>query len=391
MLETNELEEQARNTRPPKLNKVILIILAYLMLYILIPLLLLPHMLSLFSGSIPFENNLAKSISYFFSGCLTFGFYIIYKKFLDSVFYANGISAKKEWLNYLTFKKLKIRYYTKIMRMMNVSFMISRRVFQVLDKVRETMLHGLIAFYTILFIFFCFMLYAIIWLPYQEKISGLSVGKSIFSVISFPDVNRDLINVFVFFLVPVLLTVFTIFLVIIFIELFISFLGRLLFPMKEGFIDLSDVPVSFIKDAIEKLEAFDFSSGLEKKRENKKKIIDMISYASGNFINVDTPSQVIDYANVSFLLIYDQLNGSVVKDIVYRTNGLYKKIEELCVKIYHMNDPEERNDIVHDLKIYVKIIEHRELSKISPVEFEIKMPDNTSLIVQTIAFINKII
>lgn len=99
---------------------------------------------------------------------------------------------------------------------------------------------------------------------------------------------------------------------------------------------------------------------------------------------------MINSTNICFILIIDQFNKSVQKDILFRTNGLYQKIEELCVKINNMNSPDEQNEIVHDLKMYLKVIEDRDLSKIPPVEFEIKKLDLTSFIIKTISFLNKI-
>lgn len=356
-------------------------------MYILIPLSFFPFLLSYFSINDGAPQFAVKFDAWFW----TLVVYLFYKKLLDSVFYANGISVKKEWINYLTLKKLKIRYYKKIMRYLEMLDLFSKYFLIFFDNVLEIIRRVYPVFLVVIFLFVWFLVCAGIWLPYHEKIFGLSIGKSLSSLISVPNFSLDLINVLFFFFVPFIIATFTLFILIIIITFTVFTPIRFIFPTKNGIIDASDIPISFIEDAIEKLEVFDFSCSLEKKRDKKKQIIDSISYASEHFINVNKPSQAVYSTNICYILAIDQFNKSVLKDILFRTNGLYQKIEKLCVKINNMNTPEEQNEILRDLNMYLKVIEDRDLSEIDLVEYEIKKSDLTSSVLKAAAFLYKIL
>lgn len=384
--ETNELKVPERNNRNP-IRILASTVLKYLVMYILIPLSFFPFLLSYFSINDGAPQFAVKFDAWFW----TLVVYLFYKKLLDSVFYANGISVKKEWINYLTLKKLKIRYYKKIMRYLEMLDLFSKYFLIFFDNVLEIIRRVYPVFLVVIFLFVWFLVCAGIWLPYHEKIFGLSIGKSLSSLISVPNFSLDLINVLFFFFVPFIIATFTLFILIIIITFTVFTPIRFIFPTKNGIIDASDIPISFIEDAIEKLEVFDFSCSLEKKRDKKKQIIDSISYASEHFINVNKPSQAVYSTNICYILAIDQFNKSVLKDILFRTNGLYQKIEKLCVKINNMNTPEEQNEILRDLNMYLKVIEDRDLSEIDLVEYEIKKSDLTSSVLKAAAFLYKIL
>jgi hypothetical protein len=160
--------------------------------------------------------------------------------------------------------------------------------------------------------------------------------------------------------------------------------------MRNGIIDSSDVPISFILDAIEILESFSFSDIFEENLNKKKQIIEGISFALENFIDVTKSDQTIACTNICFILVYDQFNKSVEKDILFRTNGLYQKIEELCIKINYMKNQEEKEQIVHDLKKYLKMIQDRDLSEITPVEYKIEGSGLSSFFIKALGVLNKI-
>lgn len=267
MSESNELEVPERNNRNPTYI-LVSTVLKYLTMYILIPLLFFPFLLSYFSISVPGAPQFVVKLSPWF---WTLVIYIFYKKLLDLVFYANRISIKKEWINYLTLKKLKIGYYKKIMHYLEILNLFLRYFFIFFDNALEIIRRGYHIFLVASFIFIWFLVCAGVWLPYQEKIFGFSVGKSLSSLISFPDFSSDLINVFVFFLFSTIFAASTLFIFMIIIAFSIPILINCIFPMSKGIIDASDVPISFLKDAVEKLEEFDFSCNLEKKETKKSK------------------------------------------------------------------------------------------------------------------------
>lgn len=246
-------------------------------------------------------------------------------------------------------------------------------------------------FFVTFFVLYWFLICVIFWSIYQEKLFGLSIWNSISSLNYSPGLSSELINIIFFLSISAIITAISLFTFIIILALSLPIPIKCIFPTRNGKIDASDVPISFIKDAIENLETFNFSCSLPKNQDKKKQIIAQINYASEHFLKVDNSNKAFDTTNICYILIVDQFNKSVKKDILFRANGLYREIDKLCVEINNMSSPEEQNKIVHDLKMYLKVIEDRDLSKIEPVEFEIKKSDFTSFVIQTISFLNKIL
>jgi hypothetical protein len=161
--------------------------------------------------------------------------------------------------------------------------------------------------------------------------------------------------------------------------------------VTNGRIDTSDCPISFIKKATEELKSFNFSDNITQKQNKKNQITQLISYASNYYIKVDNKNQAIDFINFCFPLWAGHLSEAAKNDVLFRTNGLYKKIDRLCADINNMNSPEKQNKILHDLEMYLKTIEDRDLSEIDPVEYEIKKSDLTSSILKVASFLTKIL
>ena len=203
--------------------------------------------------------------------------------------------------------------------------------------------------------------------------------------------NIDVANLFVFFFYAIFLTSVLLFAIAVSIAMFNAFLIECIFPVTNGRIDISDCPISFIKKAIEELKNFNFSDNITQKQNKKDQITQLISYASNYYIKVDKNNQNIDFTSFCFPLWAGHLSEAARNDVLFRTNGLYKKIDGLCVEINNMNSPEEQSRIVQDLEIYLKVIENRDLSRIEPVEYEIKTSEFTSSILKAAVFLNKIL
>ena len=170
----------------------------------------------------------------------------------------------------------------------------------------------------------------------------------------------------------------------------VSFLSCI-FPTENGIFDASDIPISLIKNAIGKLETFEFSDSFAQRQAQKIQIIELMSFTLEYFIKADNGKKVRDFMNVFFALLAGQYSEAAQNDVLFRTNGLYKKMDELCAHINNMNSQEEQSRIVQDLKMYLRVIEDRDLSQIEPVKYEIKEADLTSFAINTVSTLKKIL
>jgi hypothetical protein len=307
------------------------------------------------------------------------------------IFHKLQLNLKTEWMNYLTVKEWKISYYKGI----------SSWVYAFSDS--DRLLNKFINFYSNLFssamiilatgviIFLCFISSAIISSWYQKSTTGYDVWKSEILCNYIMGFNIDAASLFVFLFYTILLTSVLLFALAVSVVMFHTFLFERIFPVTNRRIDTSDCPISFIKKAIEELKNFDFSENITQKQNKKNQITQLISYASYYYIKVDNKNQDIDFINFCFPLWAGHLSEAARNDVLFRTNGLYKKVDRLCADITNMNSPEKQNRILHDLEICLKAIENRDLSEIDPVEYEIKKSDLTSSILKAASFLNKIL
>jgi hypothetical protein len=158
-----------------------------------------------------------------------------------------------------------------------------------------------------------------------------------------------------------------------YIEAMPIFILLCLFPVKNGFVDLSDVPIHFINLAIQELQTLIFLENFDQLQSKKNQISNLIN-DSLEFVKIDKEKRYPDYMNFCYLKYSGLLNIHATNDIMFRANGLYEKMNKTLIKINHMNCIDDKDEIEKDLEIYLKVIENRDLSKIEAVQFEIKDP-----------------
>lgn len=317
--------------------------------------------------------------------------YKLYKWIMHIIFRKLQLNLKTEWMNYLTIKDWKISYYKEISSWVYTLNDSDRSLVKFINSYSKLFSSAITIFSTIIIVFLCFVFCAIVSSWYQKSTTGYEVLKSEILrnyILSF---NIDVANLFVFFFYTILLTSILLFTITVSIVMFDAFLFECIFPVTNGRIDTSDCPISFIKKAIEEIKNFNFSDNITQKQNNKNQITQLISYASNYYIRVDNKNQDIYFINLCFPLWAGHLSEAARNDVLFRTNGLYKKIDRLCADINNMNSPEKQSRILYDLEICLKAIENRDLSEIDPVEYEITKSDLTSSVLKVAAFINKIL
>ena len=156
-----------------------------------------------------------------------------------------------------------------------------------------------------------------------------------------------------------------------FIEMLPLFITICLFPVNNGFVDVSDVPIYFIEMAKKQLETVDFLESSEQIQSKKNKISNLIYY-SLDFVKIDKERQYLDYMNFCYTKCNGLLSEYSIKDIRFRANGLYEKMNTTLTKINHMNCLEDKNEIITDLELYLKVIDSKDLSEIEAVDFVTK-------------------
>ena len=137
------------------------------------------------------------------------------------------------------------------------------------------------------------------------------------------------------------------------------------------------------------MESFTFSDSFALKQDKKNQLTQLISYALDTFIKVDNGNKYPNYTDFCYVLWAGHLSEAAQNDVLYRTNGLYKKIDELCIKINNMNTFDDKVVIIQDLKMYLKVIEDRDLSKIEGVQYTIKKSNLTTFFIKTAVFLLK--
>lgn len=163
-------------------------------------------------------------------------------------------------------------------------------------------------------------------------------------------------------IVTSILLIFTIFT---YIEMMPIIILKYLFSSENGIVDTSDIPIFFIKSAIQQLEAVDFLEDLDEIQHKKNQISNFLEY-SLEFVKVDKDRGYPDYMNFCSQKYCFLLSSHAIEDIIFRINGLYENMNKTLVKINHMNCLEEKNVIMKDLEVYLNIIESKDLSKIEP-------------------------
>lgn len=317
--------------------------------------------------------------------------FAVYKKITSIIFGKLQFNLKNEWIDYLTFKGWKIEYYKKLALIVTVLNEFYTSFSKLMDYMDEVYKFFIKIFGTAMVVFSYFLLASYI----NYSIFGLNLWDNRIILNYVNNVNPDLLDLIVSLTFTLIITSLELFLMLVFYIYVLVSLVKCMFPVMKYhgrvMIDTSDVPISFIKDAIENLESFDFSDSFVQKQYNKNKITELISFALNFFVKVNNGKESPDFTNFCHTLWAGHLSTAARNDVLFRTNGLYMKIDEICVRINNMNNPDNKDMILMDLNKYLKMIENRDLNEIEAVPYEIKKSNLTNILIKTAVFLQKII
>lgn len=385
------MEDLPINNPKPDFYSIILKFMLYITAYIIIPIcifswiidpiLLSPTWRQVISIN---EIRLLAKLLFFYSS------YKIYKSGTSFIFEKLQLNLKSEWINYLTFKGWKIKYYKRLSFYLD-SLKDFCEFFEKITDYIGDMLRYMVYGSSILLVFFTyFLICSIVWSGYNKRFFGFDVWNSELLLDYVKGFNIELFSLISFLILSIMLTLFVLG-IMLFLLLFIEdSIIMCLFPLKDNRIDTSDVPISFIEAAINNLICFDFSDRFQQRQIKKNQTTQLISIALDSYIKVDNGNRHPHYTNFCFPLWAGHLSKAAQNDVLFRTNGLYKKIDYVCARINNMNSPDERDMIVQELKMYLKFIEEKDLSKIERVPYKVKKTNLSNFFIKGISQVLKI-
>ena len=335
----------------PDLRRIILKFIVYIIAYIIIPICLYTWIIEpIILASISKQIIPIVEIRILVKLVIVITAYKIYKWVIANIFGRLQFNLKNEWINYLTFKGLKVRYYkfmTLWLTALNEFFRFVNKISDYLDNVYMFVFKfSGVALITLLY----FLVGARISAYYMKNIIEFNVLESTTLLNYLKGFNSDLAYFLMFLFSSAMIAsglLFFLGLIFCFIAILLM---RCMFPVEENRIDTLDYPVTFIKNAIEELELFDFSDNALQKQSKKDKTTELISYALNFFIKVDNGNKNPDYSNFCYILWSGHLSKAAKNDVLFRTNGLYKEMDALCIKINNMKSPDERDVICAGFK-----------------------------------------
>lgn len=125
--------------------------------------------------------------------------------------------------------------------------------------------------------------------------------------------------------------------------------------------DTSDIPISYIAEAINEINSFNFSLTWEDLQQNRKKISNLVHDAL-EFITVEDKFFAVPLGMRYYQLFISGLKNKATKrDILSRISGLKEELDEIIIKLNCMNSVREQEEISNELKKYLKILEDRNL------------------------------
>lgn len=316
--------------------------------------------------------------------------YKIYKSAISFIFDKLQLNLKSEWINYLTFKGWKIKYYKKLSFYLNSSKDFCEFFEKITDYIGDMLRYMFYGSSILLVLFTYFLGCSIVWSGYNKRFFGFDVWSSELLLDYVKGFNIELFSLISFLIFSIMLTLFVL-CIMLFLLLFIEdSIIMCLFPLKDNRIDTSDVPISFIEAAINNLIYFNFSDSFRQKQIKKNQTTQLISTALDSYIKVDNGNRDPHYTSFCFTLWAGHLSKAAQNDVLFRTNGLYERIDEVCAKINNMNSPDERDTIVQELKMYLKFIEDKDLSQIERVPYKIKKTNLSNFLIKGISQILRI-
>lgn len=316
--------------------------------------------------------------------------YKIYKSVVSFIFGKLQLNLKSEWINYLTFKEWKINYYKKLSFYLNSSKDFCAIFDKITDYIGDMLRYVFYGSATLSVFFIYFVVCSVVWSNYEKRLFGFDVWNSEILLNYVKGLNIELLNLIIFLIFSIMLTLFVLGLLVFLLIFIDDSIIMCLFPLKDNKIDTSDVPISFIKATINNLELFNFSDSFQQGQIKKNQTTQLISIALDSYIKVDNGNRYPHYTSFCFSLWAGHFSKAAQNDILFRTNGLYEKIDEVCAKINNMNSPDERDMIVQELKMYLKFIEDKDLSKIERVPYKIKKTNLSDFLIKGVSQVLKI-
>lgn len=131
----------------------------------------------------------------------------------------------------------------------------------------------------------------------------------------------------------------------------------------------TDIPISFIEMAIKEVNSFDFSLVWEERQQKKIRISNLINNALEFIIPRAKLFGIPNGVKYQAQFIGDINNNSQIIDILYRTNGLSVKLNEIVVRLNCLKTDEDKEEIANNLIKYLYIIKNRDLCEIEPVPY----------------------
>lgn len=254
------METLSINTCTPHLYNIILKFLTYFLMYVIMPVLIFDKIICSII-LIRISNQIINSIEirFLFKLVVVYIYYKVCKITVFILFDKLRLNLKNEWINYLTLTGRKIEYYKKLLPYINIFKSYNAFYFKFMNYFGE-LCNFIQKFSMFLLVFiFYFISCAIICAHYQKSILGFNVWESEILLNCSKSFNFELANLIAFLIYSLMLTSFVLFVLGYFFALISIRLLQCIFPMTNRIADASDVPISFIRKAIEELESFNFS------------------------------------------------------------------------------------------------------------------------------------
>ena len=136
-----------------------------------------------------------------------------------------------------------------------------------------------------------------------------------------------------------------------------------------GFPDASDIPISFIDEAIKEIDQFDFSSTWEEEQLKRNRISNLMNNAL-EFITIQDKFFGVPHGLRYYQPFIGGLkNKSSLREIVFRINGLGIKLNQIIIDLNYMNTVEKKENISKNLIEYSNILQNRNLQEMDRVEY----------------------
>lgn len=385
------MEDLPINNPAPKSYSIITKFIIYITAYIIIPICIFSWVIDPILSSHTWHQVITINEIRFLAKLLfLYISYKIYKLVISFIFGKLQLNLKNEWINYLTFKGWKIKYYKNLSSYLDTSKDFCAFFEKITDYIGDMLRY---VFYgcSILSIFLTYFLgCSIVWSGYNKRFFGFDVWSSALLLDYVKGFNIELFSLISFLIFSIIFTLFAL-CMILFLFLYIEdSIIMCLFPLKDNRIDTSDVPISFIEAATNNLICFNFSDSFQQRQIKKNRTTQLISIALDSYIKVDNGNRQPHYTSFCFPLWAGHLSKAAQNDVLFRTNGLYIRIDEVCAKINNMNSPDERDMIVQELKMYLKFIEDKDLSKIERVPYKVKKTNLSNFLIKGISQVLKI-